>query len=270
MTLKTEIMASFYQDSVVLMRIAVQIRKKPGVREVALFMGTPANHALLDQIGLATEEGRNATPNDLIITVDAAGDEEAATAIASVKEMLIECRKSREASSDFRPRTLDSALRTMPDANLVSISIPGPYVKYEAMAALHRNLHCFIFSDNVPIEDEIALKKEAMNENDSAWGRTKERHTSAGSVSGSRMSFPKGEDRLCGRIGNGTAGSRFPSGVDRGGDLPCHRRRRTGPLRDGRRYDDLFRPGCPRRRFGDRSDHPDLQTAPSFGPGKVK
>lgn len=160
--MKTEIMASFYQDSVVLMRIASQIRKKPGVREVALFMGTPANHALLDQIGLATDEGRNATPNDLIITVDAAGDEEAAGAIASVKELLIECRKSREASSEFRPRALDSALRVMPDANLVSISIPGPYVKSEAMAALHRNLHLFIFSDNVSIADEIALKNEAV------------------------------------------------------------------------------------------------------------
>lgn len=162
MALKTEIMASFYQDSVVLMRIAAQTRKMQGVREVALFMGTPANHALLAQIGLATEEGRKASPNDLIITVDAADGETAAGAIASVKELLIECRKSREASLEFRPRTLDSALRTMPDANLVSISIPGPYVKAEAMSALRRNLHCFIFSDNVPIEDEIALKKVAV------------------------------------------------------------------------------------------------------------
>ncbi len=162
MTLKTEIMTSFYQDSVVLMRIAAQVRREPGVREVALFMGTPANHALLAQIGLATEGSRGATPNDLVITVAAASDGEAETAIASVKEMLIECRKSRDASREFRPRTLDSALRMMPGANLAAISIPGPYVKAEAISALRHNLHCFIFSDNVPIADEIALKKEAV------------------------------------------------------------------------------------------------------------
>jgi succinyl-CoA synthetase alpha subunit len=161
MALKTEVMVSFYQDSVVLMRVASQVRKKPGVREVALFMGTPANQTLLSQIGLATKEAQGAGPNDLIITVDGA-DEVAADAIAAVKELLTQCRRSREESREFRPRTLDSALHALPDANLVSISIPGPYVKAEAMAALRRNLHCFIFSDNVPLADEIALKKEAL------------------------------------------------------------------------------------------------------------
>jgi FdrA protein len=125
-------------------------------------MGTPANQALLAQIGLSTEEGRKASPEDLIITVDAAGDEEAEAAIASAKALLIECRKTKEASREFRPRTLESALRAMPDANLVSLSTPGAYVKNEAMQALRSNLHLFIFSDNVPIADEIELKREAV------------------------------------------------------------------------------------------------------------
>jgi succinyl-CoA synthetase alpha subunit len=160
--LRTEVMPAFYQDSVVLMRISAQVRQQPSVREVALFMGTPANHALLEQAGLATEEGRSAGPNDLIITVSAAHDAAAATAIAAVKDLLIQSSKAREATAEFRPRSLESALRTIPDANLVSISVPGAYVKAEAMAALRRNLHLFIFSDNVPIEDEIALKQEAI------------------------------------------------------------------------------------------------------------
>jgi FdrA protein len=50
----------------------------------------------------------------------------------------------------------------MPDANLVSLSVPGAYVKAEAMAALRRSLNLFIFSDNVPVEDEITLKTEAV------------------------------------------------------------------------------------------------------------
>jgi len=59
------------------------------------------------------------------------------------------------------PRTLDSAIRRLPDANLVTISVPGAYAKLEAMAALRRGLHVFLFSDNVSLADEIALKRVA-------------------------------------------------------------------------------------------------------------
>ena len=161
--LQTEVIASCYQDSVVLMRISAQVRKHAGVREVALFMGTPANQALLEQAGLATAESSKAGPNDLIVTVKADAASGALAAIASVKTLLAEKSRSSEAASDFRPRSLDSALRAMPEANLVSISVPGAYVKAEAMAALRRNLHLFIFSDNVPVEDEVALKTEAAD-----------------------------------------------------------------------------------------------------------
>ncbi len=162
MGLRTEVLAAFYQDSVVLMRVSAEVRERHAVREVALFMGTPANHALLEQAGLATAEGRGAGPNDLVITVSADDDAIAQAAIAAVRSELTETVKAREATTEHRPRTLDGALRAMPDANLASISVPGAYVRVEAMAALRRGLHLFIFSDNVPLEDEIALKQEAV------------------------------------------------------------------------------------------------------------
>ena len=161
MTLKSEILASFYQDSVVLMRISGQIRGLPGVREAAAFMGTASNHALLEQAGLATDESRGAGADDLIFTIDAENEEEAEAAIAAARKLLIERRQSSDEAAETRPRTLNSALRILPDANLVSISIPGAFVKTEAMRALNRDLHLFIFSDNVPLEDEIQLKQEA-------------------------------------------------------------------------------------------------------------
>ena len=165
MPLKTEVIEAFYQDSVILMRVAAQTRGQPDVREVAMFMGTPANHAVLEQAGLVTDEGRDAGPNDLIITVDAETQDAAAGAIAAAKAALLETRKAREASSEFRPRSLESALHAMPAANLVSLSIPGAYVKAEALSALRRDLHLFIFSDNVPLEDEIEIKREAVRRN---------------------------------------------------------------------------------------------------------
>ena len=159
--LKTEIWPSFYQDSVVLMRVAAEIRGRPGVGEAAAFMGTPSNQALLEQSGLSTAEGRKAGPNDLILTV-AAVDAGAAAALAAAHELLVARRQSTEESVEVAPRTLNSALRLLPDANLATISVPGEFVKLEAMRALRRDLNVFIFSDNVPLEHEIALKREAL------------------------------------------------------------------------------------------------------------
>jgi succinyl-CoA synthetase alpha subunit len=61
-----------------------------------------------------------------------------------------------------RPRTLGSALRTLPGANLALISVPGMYAGAEAMAALRAGLHVMVFSDHVPVETEIALKRAAL------------------------------------------------------------------------------------------------------------
>ncbi len=42
------------------------------------------------------------------------------------------------------------------------ISVPGAYAPKEAMSALRSGLHVFLFSDNVPVDDEVALKREAI------------------------------------------------------------------------------------------------------------
>ncbi len=49
----------------------------------------------------------------------------------------------------------------MPDANLALISVPGDFAPAEARKALALGLNVMIFSDNVPIEEEAALKREA-------------------------------------------------------------------------------------------------------------
>ena len=49
----------------------------------------------------------------------------------------------------------------MPAANLALISTPGDYAAAEAMKALRLGLNVMLFSDNVPVEDEIALKRYA-------------------------------------------------------------------------------------------------------------
>ena len=158
------ILKSFYQDSVALMRLAAELRAVPGVRETAALMGTPANRALLAEAGLATPESATAGPGDLILVVDAEDEAAAETAFATAKQRFDERRQAREASGRVVPRTLDSALRQVPEANLAIISVPGPHAKLEALTALRRGLHVFLFSDNVSLDDEVELKRLARRQ----------------------------------------------------------------------------------------------------------
>ena len=63
----------------------------------------------------------------------------------------------------YRPVSLDSAIRFSPQSNLIVISVPGAYAAREARLALNNGLHVMLFSDNVSIEDEIELKKIALD-----------------------------------------------------------------------------------------------------------
>ena len=263
MGLKTEILPAFYQDSVVLMRISAQVRARPSVREVALFMGTPANHALLQQAGLATPEGAGAGPNDLIMTVSAESEAAAAESIAAVKALLAETNRSQEATAQYRPRTLDAALQAMPEANLAVISIPGPYVRAEAMAALKRNLHVFIFSDNVPLDDEVALKQEALRRGRLCMGPDHGTAYLGGVGLGFANVVSAGARGLRGRVGHRAAGDRLQARRAGRGRLARDRRRRPRPVGSRRRHDDAVRARRARRGRGHRGDRAGLEAAAS-------
>ncbi|MBL6946010.1 MAG: acyl-CoA synthetase FdrA [Rhodospirillales bacterium] len=164
MVIKSKIWPSLYQDSVILMQIAGRVRARDGIDEAAAFMGTEGNLALLREIGLATPEAESAGPNDLIFVVGAVDAATAERGLDAAHEMLSERRTSASEDDDEEvlPKTLNSALRAANDANLVAISVPGAFAKYEAMRALRRGLHVFLFSDNVPVADEIILKRTAL------------------------------------------------------------------------------------------------------------
>ena len=161
MPVRSRVLPSFYRDSVVLMRVADETRRRPGVREAALFMGTPANLALLAQAGLLDGDAPRARPEDLVLAVAADSGVAADAALAAAERLLLAQRPAEGDTRRPRPRTLDSALRTLAEANLAAISVPGPFAAREAMRALRRDLHVFLFSDNVSLADEVALKREA-------------------------------------------------------------------------------------------------------------
>ena len=152
-----------YHDSVTLLNLARAVRGRPGVREVAVVMGTPANRDLLAQASLLTAEAAAATANDLVVVVDADSVAIASEAAASVETRLAERVARHDDRRGGRPRTIASALGGMPEANLALISVPGAFAATEARRALRAGLHVMLFSDNVSLEDELALKRLAVD-----------------------------------------------------------------------------------------------------------
>ncbi|OLC13590.1 MAG: hypothetical protein AUH29_12230 [Candidatus Rokubacteria bacterium 13_1_40CM_69_27] len=142
------------------MRLTRDMEAVPGVSRAAAMMGTPANRALLEDAGLLTDEGSRAAPTDLLIAV-AGGDEAAAHAAEAAARAALSAHRAAAGPAGPRPRTLASALRARPDATLALISVPGPYAGAEALKALRAGLHVMLFSDNVPLETEIELKRFA-------------------------------------------------------------------------------------------------------------
>jgi FdrA protein len=168
MPVRAAVHRSVYRDSIALMRLAETLRGRAGVREAAALMGTPANHELLEQAGLATAETRAAGPVDLVLAVEAEVAAEATRALAAAQQLLADGERSPGAAPGAgeprsRPRTIESARDRLPAANLAAISVPGAYAAREARRALRAGLHVFLFSDNVPLAEEVALKRLAAD-----------------------------------------------------------------------------------------------------------
>lgn len=153
--------AGLFLDSVVLMQISRTIASFDGVEDAALMIGTPSNLAILDRAELLAESSRAATGGDLVLAVRARDEATATGAMAKAEALLEKPAAGHAAAAVWRPRTLHSAHAVLPNANLVLVSVPGDFAAAEARKALRAGLHVMLFSDNVPLAEEVALKREA-------------------------------------------------------------------------------------------------------------
>jgi len=143
------------------MRISRELEELAGIERAIVAMGTPANLESLGRVGFAFDRSAaRALPTDLVIAVEAASESALEQAHARLAELLAG-PQSPDPGSAPRPSTLAAAVEVDPRLNLALISVPGLYAAREARQALRRGLHVFLFSDNVSVEDEIALKDEA-------------------------------------------------------------------------------------------------------------
>jgi FdrA protein len=160
MEIKIKIFRNMYQDSVSLMQISAQISKLPGVEQASVAMGTPANLVQLRDAGL--DNGIDAGPNDLIVAVrgEAAACDDA-LALASERLTSRPEQTSGDGEKAQVPTSLEMAMESEPGANLALISVPGDYAAAEALKALALGMNVMLFSDNVSLAQEKAIKTVA-------------------------------------------------------------------------------------------------------------
>ncbi len=150
-----------YHDSVTLLRLSQAAADTPGVTAAQVAMATPLNTELAAGLGFSIPAGdRTERPVDHPARCRRRGGRRGAGR-AGVGAVRARSSRPSGVAGVAPARTVRSAAAAHPDAPLVLLSVPGSAVLGEALDAIDAGRHVMIFSDNVPLADEIALKDAA-------------------------------------------------------------------------------------------------------------
>ncbi|WP_205855701.1 hypothetical protein [Phytoactinopolyspora endophytica] len=155
-----DIRSGVYHDSVTLMQVSRTVGDEPGVSAALVAMATQLNVDLV--VGMGFEPPADAGPNDLLIALEASDDDALARARAAADAALAASRTAppSDFGSEPRPRTVGAAIARS-DATIAFVSTPGAHAFGDAMDALTKGVPVIVFSDNVPLTQEVRLKEEA-------------------------------------------------------------------------------------------------------------
>ncbi len=161
MTTHVELRPGAFADSVTLLQVSRSVQGLPGVAAAQVAMATELNLEVL--AGMGFDIPAEATPNDLVVALRLDDPETLDAALAGVAQALTDAtRRPTGATEEAPPRTTAAALRETPDA-VVLVSVAGQHVLPEAMDAVDAGRDVMIFSDNVPVAEEVALKRAAAD-----------------------------------------------------------------------------------------------------------
>ena len=148
---------NFHRDSVQLLRLSEEAKNIDGVRDAAIVMGTTTNKEILQKLGLLTEDGRAVSESDMILAVMTDSEAPVERALQRMEDLIL-----KPAPAKGRPfYSVDVALQAAPDANLAVVSIPGEHARDVVLKLLDKGLSVHLFSDHVPPEHELELKRYA-------------------------------------------------------------------------------------------------------------
>ena len=190
---------NFFRDSVQMMQFSQQLKDEQGVVDAAIVMGTDLNKNTLKKMDLLTEDGISATENDTLISINCKDENSLNNTAQKAEQLLVS--DSAKAKNEFND--LSSALDSFSNANIASLSIPGQFVKEMAIELIKKQLHLFVFSDHVPLEDEIYLKNLALENNVLFMGPEAGTTILNGTVFGFGNRIRKGSVGIIGASGTG-------------------------------------------------------------------
>ncbi len=156
-----EIRSGAYADSVTLLQVSRTVQDAPGVLAAQVAMATSLNLEVLAGMGFQVPE---ASPNDMVVALRLDDDTDVTTALTAVDAALTPVRPSSGSSEVAPSRTTASALRRTGSNAIALVSVPGASATVEAMDAVEAGHDVMIFSDNVPVAEEVALKTYAATQ----------------------------------------------------------------------------------------------------------
>ncbi|GGL29826.1 FdrA family protein [Phycicoccus endophyticus] len=160
MSVHVELRPGAYHDSVSLLQVSRVVAGAAGVEAAQVAMATELNVEVLTGMGFLVPP--DAGPNDLVVALRAADDAGLGAGLAALEDALrgLSTTASRTTGEEVPPATLGSAVRRA-GAGLALVSVPGPHAVTEAYDAVAAGASVMLYSDNVPVEDEVALKDAA-------------------------------------------------------------------------------------------------------------
>jgi FdrA protein len=169
---RSTVIANRYRDSVALLRLATELGGLEGITRATVVMATTANLADAAENGFAPPDAATPSANDIFVGVTGTAKACEAALLFAQTELETTRRRSRPSTNGNSAVEADRTLWAMasllketdPQCNdpaIAMISVPGEYAAAEAHKALALGMHVMMFSDNVSIEDELALKTTA-------------------------------------------------------------------------------------------------------------
>jgi len=155
------ILEDSYKDSVRLLEATRSMQSADGVDYGWAVMATETNLETLRSEGFKFSSEPSA--NDLVLAVRAVDAEAVQGAFEVANSSLFSAKSDSGEVADQVAQHLGEAIRNQPDSNVAIISVPGPYAVLETHKALTAGLDVLLFSDNVPLADEIELKQRARS-----------------------------------------------------------------------------------------------------------
>ena len=163
MSVVSVVKRNLFRDSIQLMRLSEDVKKLDGVDEAVVSMGTDTNRRLLKDLGLLGTESKTAGDGDLIIAVRVLEGFDVEGVMTRVEQLVMTPPTPSGGTRTRVFHSVRSALEATTGTNLAVVSLPGKLAFEPTMELLRGGVNVHLFSDHVPVDQELELKRYASS-----------------------------------------------------------------------------------------------------------